>query len=140
MGRKRENWYNSIMKKILIVLTSLFLLSSCVSYETLRSENRNNLSKITLGLSINEVTMIMGEKESGLPGNEIFKNPYLIETIEHKGNNYLIYYYYTNYIGEKSWETGVTPIIFLNNKVVGINWRSMEKLELDSPSKKIRVR
>jgi hypothetical protein len=128
------------MKKILIVLTSLFLLSSCVSYETLRSENRNNLSKITLGLSINEVTMIMGEKESGLPGNEIFKNPYLIETIEQKGNNYLIYYYYTSYIGEKSWETGVTPIIFLNNKVVGINWRSMEKLELDSPSKKIRVR
>jgi hypothetical protein len=128
------------MKKILILLTSLFLLSSCVSYETLRSENRNNLSKITLGLSINEVTMIMGEKESGLPGNEIFKNPYLIETIEHKGNNYLIYYYYTSYIGEKSWETGVTPIIFLNNKVVGINWRSMEKLELDSPSKKIRVR
>jgi hypothetical protein len=46
----------------------------------------------------------------------------------------------TNYIGDKSWETGVTPIIFLNNKVKGIGWRSMEKLELDSPSQKIRVR
>ena len=129
------------MKKILIVLTSLFLLSSCgASYDTLRSENRDNLSKITLGLSINEVKTIMGEKESGLPGNEIIRNPYSIETIEHKGNNYLIYYYYTNYIGEKSWETGVTPIIFLNNKVTGIGWRSMEKLELESPSQKIRVR
>lgn len=129
------------MKKILIVLISSFLLISCgTSYDTLRSENRNNISKITLGLSINEVKTIMGEKESGLPGAEIIKNPYLTETIENKGNNYLIYYYYTNYIGDKSWETGVTPIIFLNNKVVGIGWRSMEKLELESPSKKIRVR
>ena len=89
----------------------------------------------------------MGDKEAGhhslilygVPG-DIIKNPYSTETIEHKGNNYLIHYYYTNYIGQKSWETGVTPIIFLNNKVTGIGWRSMEKLELDSPSQKIRLR
>ena len=129
------------MKKILIVLTSLFLLSSCgVSYDTLRSQNRNNLSKIILGLPINEVKTIMGETMSEGSGGEIIRNPYSIERIENKGNNYLIYYYYTNYIGDKSWETGVTPIIFLNNKVKGIGWRSMEKLELDSPSQKIRVR
>ena len=135
------------MKKIFIVLTSLFLLSSCVTPDQLRSENRDNISKITIGLSINEVKTIMGDKEaghyslilSGVPG-DIIKNPYSTETIEHKGNNYLIHYYYTNYIGQKSWETGVTPIIFLNNKVTGIGWRSMEKLELDSPSQKIRVR
>ena len=129
------------MKKILIVLTSLFLLSSCgVSYDTLRSQNRNNLSKIILGLPINEVKTIMGETTTDPFEGEIFRNPYSIERIENKGNNYLIYYYYTNYIGDKSWETGVTPIIFLNNKVKGIGWRSMEKLELDSPSQKIRVR
>ena len=136
------------MKKILIVLTSLFLLSSCVTPDQLRSENRDNISKITIGLSINEVKTIMGDKEAGhqgsillgVPGQEIIKNPYSTETIAHKGNNYLIHYYYTNYIGQKSWETGVTPIIFLNNKVTGIGWRSMEKLELDSPSQKIRVR
>ena len=129
------------MKKILIVLTSLFLLSSCgVSYDTLRSQNRNNLSKIILGLPINEVKTIMGETMSEGSGGEIIRNPYSIERIENKGNNYLIYYYYTNYIGDKSWETGVTPIIFLNDKVTGIGWRSMEKLELDSTSQKIRVR
>jgi len=135
------------MKKILIALTSLFLLSSCVTPDQLRSENRDNISKVTIGLSINEVKTIMGDKEaghhslilSGVPG-DIIKNPYSTETITHKGNNYLIHYYYTNYIGQKSWETGVTPIIFLNNKVTGIGWRSMEKLELDSPSQKIRVR
>ena len=129
------------MKKILIVLTSLFLLSSCgVSYDTLRSQNRNNLSKIILGLPVNEVKTIMGETTTDPFEGEIFRNPYSIERIENKGNNYLIYYYYTNYIGDKSWETGVTPIIFLNNKVKGIGWRSMEKLELDSTSQKIRVR
>ena len=129
------------MKKILIVLTSLFLLSSCgVSYDTLRSQNRNNLSKIILGLPINEVKTIMGETMSEGSGGEIIRNPYSIERIENKGNNYLIYYYYTNRIGNNSWETGVTPIIFLNDKVTGIGWRSMEKLELDSTSQKIRVR
>jgi hypothetical protein len=128
------------MKKILIVLTSLLLLSSCVTPDQLRSDNRNNLSKIILGLPINEVKTIMGETMSEGSGGEIIRNPYSIERIENKGNNYLIYYYYTNYIGDKSWETGVTPIIFLNNKVKGIGWRSMEKLELDSPSQKIRVR
>ena len=129
------------MKKILIVLTSLFLLSSCgVSYDTLRSQNRNNLSKIILGLPVNEVKTIMGETTSDPFEGEIFRNPYSIERIENKGNNYLIYYYYTNRIGNNSWETGVTPIIFLNDKVTGIGWRSMEKLELDSPSQKIRVR
>ena len=128
------------MKKILIVLTSLLLLSYCVTPDQLRSDNRNNLSKIILGLPINEVKTIMGETMSEGSGGEIIRNPYSIERIENKGNNYLIYYYYTNYIGDKSWETGVTPIIFLNNKVKGIGWRSMEKLELDSPSQKIRVR
>jgi hypothetical protein len=129
------------MKKILIVLTSLFLLSSCgVSYDTLRSQNRNNLSKIILGLPINEVKTIMGETTTDPFEGEIFRNPYSIERIENKGNNYLIYYYYTNRIGNNSWETGVTPIIFLNDKVTGIGWRSMEKLELDSTSQKIRVR
>jgi hypothetical protein len=126
------------MKKIL--KTSLLLLSSCVTPDQLRSDNRNNLSKIILGLPINEVKTIMGETMSEGSGGEIIRNPYSIERIENKGNNYLIYYYYTNYIGDKSWETGVTPIIFLNNKVKGIGWRSMEKLELDSPSQKIRVR
>ena len=128
------------MKKILIVLTSLLLLSSCVTPDQLRSDNRNNLSKIILGLPINEVKTIMGETTSDPFEGEIFRNPYSIERIENKGNNYLIYYYYTNRIGNNSWETGVTPIIFLNDKVTGIGWRSMEKLELDSPSQKIRVR
>ena len=74
------------MKKILIVLTSLFLLSSCgVSYDTLRSQNRNNLSKIILGLPINEVKTIMGETMSESTGGEIIRNPYSIERIENKG-------------------------------------------------------
>jgi hypothetical protein len=103
------------------------------------------MSKITLGLSVDEVKNIMGEDSAdcdylGRCGQEIFRNPYKTETTEHKGNNYLIYYYYTERIGDKSWETGVSPIIFLNNKVVGIGWRSMEKLELESPSKTIKLR
>ena len=61
---------------------------------------------------------------SGVLGEKI-RNPYKIENIELKGSSYLVYYYYTERIGDNSWETGVSPIIFLNNEVVGIGWRSM---------------
>jgi len=40
----------------------------------------------------------------------------------------------------KNWENGMTPIIFLNDSVVAVGWRSMEKLGLDSKSSTIRLK
>ena len=134
------------MKKILIILTSLFLLTSCVlhSYEDLRSDNRTKLSKIRIGSSISEVEKIMGVlgADSDNYGNvgEKITNPYKKENIEHKGKYYRIYYYYTERFGNNPWQTGVTPVIFESNGVVGTGWRTMESLGLESPSTTIKVR
>ena len=93
---------------------------------------------------MSQVEQIMGDKiaDGDISGarNEVIRNPYKTENIEFKGNTYLIYYYYTEYIGDKSWETGVTPVIFLNDKVAGIGWRSMESLGLESPSRTFKMR
>ena len=131
--------------KIKIFFLIIFL-TSCVtkSYEDLRSENRYNISKVKLGSLLSEVEQTMGDKMadgdiSGVLGEKI-RNPYKIENIELKGSSYLVYYYYTERIGDNSWETGVSPIIFLNNEVVGIGWRSMESLGLESPSRTYKIR
>ena len=131
--------------KIIFFLLSI-TLSSCVtnSYQDFRSENRHNISKIKSGNLLSQVEQIMGDKiaDGDISGarNEVIRNPYKTENIEFKGNTYLIYYYYTEYIGDKSWETGVTPVIFLNDKVAGIGWRSMESLGLESPSRTFKMR
>jgi hypothetical protein len=130
------------MKNIIFLL--LLIVYSCVSYEDLRSDNRYKITNIRTGFSINDVQKIMGDDAAsmdinGRPG-ETIRNPYKSEIIDFKGNNYLVYYYYTEKIGDKSWETAVTPVVFLNNIVVGIGWRSMEQIGLESPSKTIKVR
>jgi hypothetical protein len=134
------------MKKIILGLVLLFL-TSCVlgpSYEELRSQNRSKLSQITIGKSISEVEKIMGKlkADSDNYGNrgEEFSNPYKKELIEHKGKYYLIYYYYTERFGNNPWQTGVTPVIFESNEVVGTGWRTMESLGLESKSTTIKVR
>jgi hypothetical protein len=130
----------------LIIFFLIISLTSCVteSYQDLRSDNRYNISKIKVGNLLSEVEQIMGDKIadgdiSGVLGEKV-RNPYKIENIELKGSSYLIYYYYTERIGDKSWETGVSPIVFLNNKVIGIGWRSMESLGLESPSRTLKIR
>ena len=117
----------------------LFLLNSCVGPEVLRSANRQNITKININDSSFTVISIMGQEgTSGLLDN--VTNPYTKEILMHKGQNYSIWYYYTERIGEKNWENGVTPVVFLNDKVIGVGWRSMEKLELDSKSSTIRIK
>ncbi len=131
------------MKKILFFIT-LLIVYSCASYEDLRSDNRYKITTIRIGYTLDTVVKIMGDDSasSDISGRygETIRNPYKSENINYKGNNYLVYYYYTERIGDKSWETAVTPIIFLNNVVTGIGWRSMEQIGLESQSKTIKVR
>lgn len=125
------NWFK--------VLLLFFLLNSCTGYESLRSANRENITKIKIGDSLSAIISIMGEEGTiGTP--EKYTNPYAKEILTHKGQNFSIWYYYTDRIGEKNWENGMTPVILLNDKVIGVGWRSMEKLELDSKSSTIRIK
>jgi hypothetical protein len=75
-----------------------------------------------------QVTNIMGEKSTGEVGN-----PYKRETIPGKdGKTYDVLYYYTEQIGEKSWETGVTPVVFVDGKVIGVGWKVLDDSDVRS--------
>ncbi len=105
----------------------------------MRSANRENIMKVQDGYSSAQVTQTMGNLVNN-DGTEKMTNPYKTEILNHNNKNYTVWYYYTETIGDKNWENGMTPIIFLNDSVVAIGWRSMEKLGLDSKSSTIRLK
>ena len=128
------------MKHILVLIGALTVLSAGCSanpYIPLRDENRANLVKLDLGMTKAQATQTMGDKTAtGRYGT--FSNPYKREIIKGPtGETYDVLYYYT---GETSvrrmrtlWEQGVTPVIFQDEKIVGIGWNYLELSKLKSP-------
>lgn len=124
------------MKKIIQVLCILIigvLVVGCATYTGQRDANRKNIQNIRLGNSQAAVVAIMGEATSSGMGGTM-TNPYKRESIQVGDTEYVIWYYYTEQIGNKSWEEGMTPVVFANDKVVAIGWRALERLGIDSGS------
>ena len=112
-----------------------FLLISCAAspYVGLRDANRKNIQNVHLGDSSSSVVGKMGEAStSGMSGT--VTNPYKKEAVQLAGVDHVIWYYYTEQIGYKSWEEGMTPIVFVNDKVIAIGWRALERLGIGSDS------
>ena len=129
-----------MFKNFSLLIALGLLLSACfVTFEDMRGENRVNITKVQAGYSSAQVTQTMGNLVNN-DGTEKMTNPYKTEILNHNNENYTIWYYYTDRIGDNNWEYGMTPIIFLNDSVVAIGWRSMEKLGLDSKSSTIRLK
>lgn len=74
------------------------------------------------------VAAIMGNGSgSGFEGT--ISNPYRRETLLGlDGRSYDVLFYYTDYVGEKNVETGLTPVVFLGGKVSGIGWTYMDSV------------
>ena len=123
----------------LLIALGLLLSAFFVTFADMRSENRKNIIMVQAGYSSAQVTQTMGNLVNN-DGTEQMTNPYKTEILKHNNENYTIWYYYTDSIGDKNWENGMTPIIFLNDSVVAVGWRSMEKLGLDSKSSTIRLK
>jgi hypothetical protein len=128
------------MKKILGIIVLGLLLSYCTTHDGMRSGNRVNISKIQAGYSSAQVIETMGTTIASNMGADKFTNPYKTEILTHDNKSYTVWYYYTDLIGDKNWENGMTPVIFLKDSVVAIGWRSMESLGLDSQSSTIRLK
>ena len=117
------------MKKILsISLLSLFLIS-CVSLDKIRTENRTNLNRISLGMSKSEVLNIMGtETVRDFDSRKRINNPFRTEILSEGDKKYEVVFYYTDKKRNVSSVTGsitddeLTPIVFFNGKVEGYGW------------------
>jgi hypothetical protein len=122
---------------ILLVVT----LSGCANdYALMRDSNRSALNRIDVGMSKAQVQEIMGIKvaDDGRTGR--FENPYKREFEKGlDGKSYEVLYYYTQQIGNNPIESGLTPITFLNGKVVGIGWGFLDNT-VGNPTATIRRR
>ena len=119
------------MKRIIFVLFLAFLMAGCSSYMPLRDENRINIAKIDKGMTRAQVVQVMGEKSVGGMSGTV-TNPYKREIIRDcQGAEYEILYYYTEQVGQKHWEEGMTPVILKAGQVVGIGWRYLETSDLN---------
>lgn len=96
---------------------------------TIRTENRLNISKISLGMTKPEVLELMGDKSTrtSFGKNAVtVTNPYRSEIRQANGQNYEVLYYYTHQ-DQKDWpgkrfkilERELTPIVLKDGKVIG---------------------
>ena len=119
----------------LVVFLLAFLLVGCgASLNKFRTTNRQNLNRLSVGMSKNEVHQVMGNEPikaniepTGVViyGINRINNPYRSETFKGKdGKNYAVLFYYTD---EKNKDHAITddeltPIVLLDDKVVGWGW------------------
>lgn len=119
--------------KNIVAIALVGLLVGCANpYAAMRDANRSALNRVELGMSKSQVIAVMGEKAaSGMNGT--VENPYRREMMKGlDGGTYEILYYYTEQIGEKPVETGLTPIVLNNGKVTGIGWGYLDSLSGNS--------
>ena len=121
---------------LIVALTVILAACSANPYIPLRDENRSNLVNLDLGMTKTQATQTMGNKTAtGKYGT--FTNPYKREIIKAPtGETYDVLYYYTEQTSVRSmrtsWEKGVTPVIFREDKIVGIGWNYLELNNLKS--------
>ncbi len=125
-------------KNLLIFILIQSLLVSCgPTLEMIQSTNRSNLNKISLGMTKSEVLNIMGTKTISSFEGSIINSPYRSETTTHNGINYEIHFFYTDTKKSDNSITDdeLTPVVYLNGKVVGYGWsylkENIKKYQLD---------
>jgi len=92
-----------------------------------RDINKGNLAKVNLGDTKAQVIEICGTPDK----NEQFTK---------NGANYNVLFFYTDYIGEKSWEAGHTPILIKDGVVFGIGWRALKVNGIETSDISIETR
>src|SRR5262249_23749314 len=121
-----------------VSIVGLTILLACSSnpYAPLGDGNRANLVKLNVGMTKVQAAQAMGDQTvAGRYGT--FTNPYKREIIKAStGETYDVLYYYTGETSARrmraAWEKGVTPVIFKDDKIVGIGWNYLELNNLKS--------
>lgn len=88
------------------------------SPSAIASANTARLQRLNLGISEAQAIAIMGESGGGL--NHDIRNPFRVERAAAGGNEAAVLFYYTkcNPDGRTS-EDELTPVVFINDKMIG---------------------
>lgn len=117
------------MRFIGVLFFAALLLAGCANpYAIMRDGNRAALAKVEIGMSKSQVESIMGSRSAEGEGGR-YENPYKREIIRGTDSqSYDVLYYYAQQIGERPIETGLTPVVFNEGRVVGIGWGYLDSI------------
>ena len=126
------------MKKIILFVPLCAILFGCASLETVRSQNRTNLMRLSTGMPKVEVLQVMGIETVSAEGYTI-NNPYRSETMQGKEKVLEVLYYYTDIKKRDGAITDdeLTPLVFDSGKLTGWGWSFLQD---NSQKYEIRLR
>jgi hypothetical protein len=108
------------MKKIGTLLIVILVVGCAASDEYVRTKNRENLLRLSVGMKKLEVLQIMGTQTF-----DTINNPYKVETPRGKeGQLYEVFFYHTEMKNNDELVTDaeLTPIVFFENQLIGWGW------------------
>ena len=145
------------MKKFLAILLLALLCVSffdcpelwCDSLKSTRARNKENLKKLTPGMTIREVLKVMGTESRGssfplveevgeavtdigfsfLTPSQAVRNPYKTKVLQEGRTTTEVFYYYTDVKKKdgKITDEELTPVVFKNGVLVGWGKDSLKK-------------
>ena len=130
------NKKGNIMKKIMLLTVLVLSLLGCTSeIDKLSSSNRQNLTKLNIGMTRHNVMQLMGSESAELQWSFLdphpypsASNPYRVETLQGKDKVFEILYYCTDLKRNDGAVTDdeLTPFVFERDKLIGWGWNFME--------------
>jgi hypothetical protein len=117
-----------VMKKVVVVSVLFVLIAGCTSsLDRVRTANRRNLLKLSVGMSKEQAVAAMGHKSGGGRfGEPTVNSPYKSEILLSGEKSFEVLYYYTDvknaiYIANPATvhDDELTPLIFDNGKLIG---------------------
>ena len=90
--------------------------------QQVRTMNKERLNELEIGMSKDEVLIIMGTKRFSIESSPFtIENPFRIEVQSSDKNIYRVLYYYTDLVKADGFITDdeLTPVILKNNNLVG---------------------
>jgi hypothetical protein len=112
------------MKNAIIFLFLIISFLGCTSLEGIRATNRENLMKLSIGITKNKTLQIMGTETQNV-FSDVITNPYRSEILKGKdGGIYEVLFYYTDIKKQDGAITDdeLTPLVFKENKLIGWGW------------------
>lgn len=119
------------MNKIHLCLITAFMITGCAtsSLSMRLAPNRENLRKLSTGMSKEEVVKAMGSDTIYYRGM-IIKNPYRLDVIQGADKTYEVAYYATTVVLDDNEisDNETTPLVFSNGQLVGKGWDFMQTI------------
>lgn len=114
------------MRRLIILLLILLMVGCASSVEQIRTQNRENLLRLSIGMEKFDVLQIMGTETV-----KDINNPYRVETPQGKdGDLYEVLFYHTDIKKNDHLVTDdeLTPLVFKDNKLIGWGWAFLSEI------------